>query len=77
MEPLIYLHEYMRFLEWFKIKYPDLYDRYFVNILVPRDKKGIKIIRDNLRDDIYNKLVNIRNAYYEQKKGGFYTGNSH
>ena len=76
MEPLIYLHEYMLFLEWFKTKYPDLYDRYFVNILVPKDKKGVKIIRDNLRDEIYNKLVNIRNAYYEQKNGGYRMGKS-
>ncbi len=74
MEPLIYLREYMLFLEWFKTKYPDLYDRYFVNILVPGDKKGVKIIRDNLRDEIYNKLVNIRNAYYEQITDNYRTG---
>ena len=59
-----YLNDYHEFMNWFKTKYPDLYERYKSNVAPANDETGLKVLHDNINTTVYNQIFDIENEYY-------------
>ena len=59
-----YIVEYYDFMTWFKGEFPDLYGKYWSNILMPLDESGVGVTDRSMKDEVYEKMVDIIYSYY-------------